>query len=300
MEDCTVETESGKKKIVCLACSKRLKARDETGLWNHCSASECVSKDVLHEWMQEWKSTEESKKDEKKKDKKTMEPQPPNYPPPGYETPRRSTEVRSVPKAPQKKNIHSDHMERFRTPLKLKSRSPTPDSRSASEQAEEEKRPRVNLESRASHYPFRSWCQACVRGKAKAMSHFRVSHDEEQVPIVTVDYCFMNSTSELVITDELQQKHSPILVVRDRLHEKSVCPCISNCITYKGTAKGPIGSKCLLNDLKKLDYPKVIVRHDPEPALSLVEATKNGFEGSLIIEKFPKGVKESKKARSKE
>ena len=80
------------------------------------------------------------------------------------------------------------------------------------------------------------------------------------------------------------------------MDEKSVCPCI---IPYNGTAKGPIRSKCFLNDLKKLGYPKVIesviVRHDPESALSsLVEATKNGFEGSLIIQKFPKGVKESK------
>ena len=36
MEDCAVEMESGKRKVVC-----RRKARDETGLWNHCSASEC-------------------------------------------------------------------------------------------------------------------------------------------------------------------------------------------------------------------------------------------------------------------
>ena len=51
------------------------------------------SADVLGEWMHEWKSMEESKKDGKKK---TMEPRPSNYPPPGYETPRRMQGSRSL------------------------------------------------------------------------------------------------------------------------------------------------------------------------------------------------------------
>ena len=42
------------------------------------------------------------------------------------------------------------------------------------------------------HLPFRAWCQHCVKGKAKGMPH-RVRKDkgEEQVPLVSVDYMFM-------------------------------------------------------------------------------------------------------------
>ena len=68
-----------------------------------------------------------------------------------------------------------------------------------------------------------------------------------------------------------------------------------SCVTLQGVTKGPYRSKVLLNDIKKLGYSKLIIRHDPEPALtSVVEAVKSGFEGTLIIEKSPKGVKESK------
>ena len=57
------------------------------------------------------------------------------------------------------------------------------------------------------------------------------------------------------------------------------------------------GPKCLLNDLKKLGYPKMVTRYDPEPAPnSVVEAAKNGFDQELVLEKVPRGVSESKVA----
>ena len=141
-----------------------------------------------------------------------------------------------------------------------------------------------------SHFPFRAWCEHCVRGKAKAMKHVKVDHSEE-VPVISVDYCFMNSKDDTVITDEAQSKHLPVLVVRDRWTRMVFAHVLPY---YKGVQKGPYGSKCLLNDLKKLGYSKMVVRYDPEPALqAVVEATKNGFEGQLILEKIPVGVSES-------
>ena len=135
-----------------------------------------------------------------------------------------------------------------------------------------------------SHFPFRAWCEQCVRGKAKAMRHVRVDHSEEQVPVISVDYCFMNSKDDTVITEDTQSKHSPVLVVRDRWTKM----VFVHVLPYKGVQKGPVGSKCLLNDLRKLGYPKMIVRLDPEPALqAVVEAAKNEFQGQLILEKIP-------------
>ena len=66
-------------------------------------------------------------------------------------------------------------------------------------------------------------------------------------------------------------------------------------LPYKGVTQGPIGSKCLLIDLKKLGYPKMVMRYDPERAFnSAVEAAKNGFDKELVVEKVPRGVSESK------
>ena len=82
-----------------------------------------------------------------------------------------------------------------------------------------------------------------------------VDHSEEQVPVISVGYCFMNSKDDTVITDEVQPIHLPVLVVRDRWTKMvfaHVLPC-------KGVQKGPFGSKCLLNDLKKLGYSKTVV-----------------------------------------
>ena len=50
-----------------------------------------------------------------------------------------------------------------------------------------------------SHYPFRSWCEHCIRGKAKAMRHVKVDHSDETVPVISADYCFMNSVDDTVI-----------------------------------------------------------------------------------------------------
>ena len=88
-----------------------------------------------------------------------------------------------------------------------------------------------------------------MRGKAKAMKHVRVDHSDETVPVISSDYCFMNSVDETVITEEVQKKHAPVLVVHDRWSKMTyahVLPC-------KGVTQGPIGSKCVMNDLKPKD-----------------------------------------------
>ena len=54
-------------------------------------------------------------------------------------------------------------------------------------------------EHAVSHFPFRSWCEACVRGKAKANPHRKIDHTDETTPVVTVDYCFMNSRTDDVV-----------------------------------------------------------------------------------------------------
>ena len=45
-----------------------------------------------------------------------------------------------------------------------------------------------------SHVPYRSWCEHCVRGKAKESPHIRVSREEwESEPVYAWDYVYLKS-----------------------------------------------------------------------------------------------------------
>ena len=43
------------------------------------------------------------------------------------------------------------------------------------------------------HIPFRSWCSHCVMGKAKNSRHAKRGSQENEVPVVSIDYTFMGS-----------------------------------------------------------------------------------------------------------
>ena len=64
-----------------------------------------------------------------------------------------------------------------------------------------------------SHWPFRSWCRHCVRGRAVSSSHRRKTAEAEEfardrVPTISVDDCFMGD-------EESAAKDNPVLVVYD-------------------------------------------------------------------------------------
>jgi hypothetical protein len=41
------------------------------------------------------------------------------------------------------------------------------------------------------HYPPRSWCPECVRGRAKSYPHLKSNKDEQRLfPEISCDYCF--------------------------------------------------------------------------------------------------------------
>ena len=112
------------------------------------------------------------------------------------------------------------------------------------------------------------------------MEHVRVDHSDETVPVISADYCFMNSVDDTVITEEVRKKHAPVLVVHGRWFKMTY----AHALPYKVVSQGPIGSNCLLNDLKKSGYPKAVTRYDPEP---VAEAAKNGFDKELVLKKAP-------------
>ena len=52
--------------------------------------------------------------------------------------------------------------------------------------------PKEVEEHLVNHLPFRAWCRHCVKGKAKGMPHrIKKDKEEEQAPLVSIDYMFM-------------------------------------------------------------------------------------------------------------
>ena len=63
-------------------------------------------------------------------------------------------------------------------------------------------------EHEVTHIPFRSWCQACVRGRAKGQQHRRVKErvkELETLPTISVDYGF--SAQLLILAPWVTTKH---------------------------------------------------------------------------------------------
>ena len=50
-------------------------------------------------------------------------------------------------------------------------------------------------EHNITHLPFRNWCPFCIRGRGLSSGHFaRKTTEEQQVPTISVDYCFMGDS----------------------------------------------------------------------------------------------------------
>ena len=96
------------------------------------------------------------------------------------------------------------------------------------------------------HIPFRDWCPHCVRGKSKSTPHRkRKEGEEEEVPVISVDYMFMETEDRNV------EKGMPILVSRDR-KSKWINAAV---VTQKG--KCAYAAKRLSEDIGSLEYNRI-------------------------------------------
>lgn len=65
------------------------------------------------------------------------------------------------------------------------------------------------LEHSLTHYPFRSWCPHCVRGKSKANKHSSTGGVEEsEVPVVAFDYAFLSDRTGKLVEEEDATGHN--------------------------------------------------------------------------------------------
>ena len=145
-----------------------------------------------------------------------------------------------------------------------------------------------------SHLPFRNWCTACVRGRAKSMPHFKQNTEEEVYSTYSADYGFFGVPGGIFV-ESVAGKDLPVQVGYDR---KAQCP-FAHPVPHKGLRNDQgiesiYGVKCLVGDLNRLGYKKVNVKSDQEPAImAVITKAKEMWPGEIILEKAPKGEKAS-------
>ena len=135
-------------------------------------------------------------------------------------------------------------------------------------------------EHEITHFPFRSWCPDCVRGRAAAPPHRRahVYNREQGVPMVVGDYCYMTG----------QDRHSedaaskPTILVMREVRSGAT---MSMVVPGKGDTVKWVVDRCV-NFIDDIGFQKVILRSDQEPSIaSLFRAVRaaRGEAGQTIL-----------------
>ena len=144
-----------------------------------------------------------------------------------------------------------------------------------------------------SHLPFRSWCAACVRGRAKSHPHFKCQEREGELSTFSVDYGFFGSPGETPV-QAVSGKDLPVLVAYDR-KSKTI---FAHPVPHKGLEKdGKVDEypvRVLVKDLDRLGYKRVNGKSDQEPAiLAVCNAVKAMWKGEWVPERAPRGESKS-------
>ena len=134
-----------------------------------------------------------------------------------------------------------------------------------------------------SHIPYRSWCDACVRGRGRAHAHASaVAPGRYSEAQICADYCFMGGMFE-----EGREK-IPVIV----LYEK----CRKSLYAHTAPTKGPDPRvvKQITADLEAMGIKRAVHKTDQEPAIvALWAAIRAEWDGELVPETSPIGDSDS-------
>ena len=129
-------------------------------------------------------------------------------------------------------------------------------------------------EHEVTHATFRSWCEACVAGRATEDSHKR-SATQPSVPLVALDYGFLGRDTDVDL--------ATILVLIQRPHG-AVGACQ---VLRKGPE--PYAIDCVLAYLDTWGLREVLLKADNEPAIqALVDAVRVRRGERTMVENSPK------------
>ena len=135
------------------------------------------------------------------------------------------------------------------------------------------------------HWPFRSWCIHCMKGKSKSLPHRKVREEDGHgnVPLIAIDYMY-------AVTKDAEERR-PTIVVTD----EGTGAVFAHVVTGKGRANGWI-SKKICEDINFLGYAtvRIVVKGDQERSLNDVfNEVKQMREAPTVIINSPVGESRS-------
>ena len=129
------------------------------------------------------------------------------------------------------------------------------------------------------HLPYRNWCEHCIRGRGKEMSHTR-NRETPATPEVHFDFAFMGEQDTATI---------PILVVRETRTKMTLMTAMASKTPTTWTIERVV---TFLREIG-LEHTDVIVKSDQEPTIKkLVDEVghaRNPTTSRWIVESSPVG-----------
>ena len=116
------------------------------------------------------------------------------------------------------------------------------------------------------HWPFRQWCEDCVRARATGEQH-RPGGAERKIPLISFDYLYLTRGQllrrEELEGDEAEQTDLKVLVVKD----SRTRAIFAHVVDKKGTDASGYAVTRLVEDIAWTGHVKVVLKADNERAI---------------------------------
>lgn len=132
------------------------------------------------------------------------------------------------------------------------------------------------VEHVVTHWPSRSRCLHCVRGRGRSSPHNAQGAGEKQIPVAAAEYCFVGGAAD-------KEARTPVLVVADSATGHGVCP--------RGGPEGP-GPPRHENDHggSGCAPPQIIVfKVDQSPFIKAIQCEVAARRPGIKLESSPVG-----------
>ena len=151
------------------------------------------------------------------------------------------------------------------------------------------------------HYPYASWCPACVDGAGRADKHVRGCEEQNEKPVIACDYGYFVDNDESPQTaggeDASGETATPFLVTKVK-QDKVV---FADVVACKGV-EDQFAVEQVYAHLKLLGYPEMLYRSDQENSikafLALVAARLRQDGIRVVQQQVPKGDSSSNVAET--
>ncbi len=141
------------------------------------------------------------------------------------------------------------------------------------------------------HWPYRSWCPECIRGRGGGEQHRRRT-EAKSISVFAFDYLLLDPAGNALKKEDMTAETEvglKILVA----HDSKGKACFAHVVPQKGIDADHYAVDVLLKDIRWLGYTRISLRSDNEPAIlkllehALTEARYTVEDMEQVLEEHP-------------